>query len=255
MQGAEGGVAAAAPAAAKAFLPPPLPLLPTPPVLMAFSRDAAEALWRHEHLGVGAGQRDVTGLALDLMLLSLIASGNDYLPAVQGLQLSNKYRPGLWDLYLGMRQEERWAGHCLVERSCLCSNNSTGGGGGGGVRGGGGGDCPSVRINAGMLAALLREHHHQRFVFFDTPTAASSSSDIVWDGERLAAAAAMARQSYSGSDDEVAAGPTRRSDSGGAGAAIGGGRAAKPGFVDVAALRGMEAQPENYLQVGGWVGG
>lgn len=69
-------------AAVIAAAPPPLP----PP--LAFSRDAAERLWREQHLVGGSeggeeGQEDVTGLALDLLLLSVMCSGNDYLPAIQ----------------------------------------------------------------------------------------------------------------------------------------------------------------------------
>lgn len=67
-------VAAAAAAQAEASQPP----------LVAFSRDAAERLWRGQHLaGGGGGPEEVTGLALDLMLLATMCSGNDYLPAIQ----------------------------------------------------------------------------------------------------------------------------------------------------------------------------
>lgn len=56
---------------------------PQPP-LVAFSRDAAERLWREQHLAAPwDGPEEVTGLALDLMLLSTMCSGNDYLPAIQ----------------------------------------------------------------------------------------------------------------------------------------------------------------------------
>lgn len=78
--------AAAALAAAAAAEPPP------PPPALVFSRDAAERLWREQHLGGGGQGREVTGLALDLMLLAVMCSGDDYLPAIQGMQLSNKHR-------------------------------------------------------------------------------------------------------------------------------------------------------------------
>ena len=89
-------------------VPPPLAAEHAPPPpLMAFSQDALAALWREQHLspppeqaaggssggkgGRGRGRRhrpgreqaEVTSLALDLMLLSVMANGDDYLPAIQ----------------------------------------------------------------------------------------------------------------------------------------------------------------------------
>jgi hypothetical protein len=249
--------------------------------LIAFSRDAAEQLWREQHL-VGQGsssngsrgaQQEVTALALDLMLLATMCSGNDYLPAVQGMQLSNKHRPGLWDLFTAMRQEPQWRGQTLVLRSCEC-----GGPGSSSSQGGASMDCPTVSINAEMLGALLGEYYRQRVVHFEQPPgegegaaaagpASGGSSSIqgagegsvlgsmdgggsgrsssrggdglIWGEEGLAAAAALA--AASGSDAEGAEGAGRRGSNGGK----------KKGNIT---LRGMEAHPESYIQVGGWMG-
>jgi hypothetical protein len=43
---------------------------------LAFSRDAMEAAWRRDHLPPGATQEDVTGMALDLTLLSIMCNSN-----------------------------------------------------------------------------------------------------------------------------------------------------------------------------------
>lgn len=73
-----------------------------PPPPLAFSRDAAERLWREQHLGIAGsaqGQQAVTALALDLMLLSVLSSGNDYLPAIQVGRLLRRRRvlaSGCW---------------------------------------------------------------------------------------------------------------------------------------------------------------
>ncbi|EFN50853.1 hypothetical protein CHLNCDRAFT_141768 [Chlorella variabilis] len=248
--------AAAALAAAAAAEPPP------PPPALVFSRDAAERLWREQHLGGGGQGREVTGLALDLMLLAVMCSGDDYLPAIQGMQLSNKHRPGVWDLYTSMRQEPQWQGQTLVQRSCECR----------GGRGRGARDCPTVRLNAGMVCALLAEYHRQRFVFMEGPGAAAGApgsaslaggdpalasggssmlggggaaglagggggavgaTAVVWDEEGLAAAAALATSSAAG--DEALGG--------------GGGGRRRPNIT----LRGMEAHPEAYVQGLEWV--
>ena len=263
--------------------------------LIAFSRDAAEQLWREQHLvGEGASssgssraEQEVTALALDLMLLATMCSGNDYLPAVQGMQLSNKHRPGLWDLFTAMRQEPQWRGQTLVLRSCECSalgaSSSSSSGSSSGRPGGASRDCPTVSINAEMLGALLGEYYRQRVVHFEQPpgegegaavgpgssgggssssvqgaveggalgsmdgggSGASGSSSrggdgLVWGEEGLAAAAAVA--AASGSDDEGAEGAGRRGSNGGK----------KKGNIT---LRGMEAHPESYIQVGGWAVG
>lgn len=43
---------------------------------VAFSRDALEAVWKRDILGPDATKSDVTSLALDLTLLSIMTSGN-----------------------------------------------------------------------------------------------------------------------------------------------------------------------------------
>lgn len=168
------------------------------------------------------------------------------------------YRPGVWDLYTSMRQEPQWQGQTLVQRSCECR----------GGRGRGARDCPTVRLNAGMVCALLAEYHRQRFVFMEGPGAAAGApgsaslaggdpalasggssmlggggaaglagggggavgaTAVVWDEEGLAAAAALATSSAAG--DEALGG--------------GGGGRRRPNIT----LRGMEAHPEAYVQV------
>lgn len=74
--------------------------------LVVFSRDAAEQLWLEQHLSGGGGsnggqadpeqQREVTTLALDLLLLALMCSGDDYLPAVQVRRSGRTALPSVW---------------------------------------------------------------------------------------------------------------------------------------------------------------
>jgi hypothetical protein len=103
----------------------------------------------------------VTGLSLDLTLLAIMTLGDDYMPAIQGLQLSNKLRPGLWDLYLDMRSRPEWQGQSLVLRQCDCSlpsgegSSSSPGTCEGGL---------TVEINATMVATLLQRYLDQRFL-------------------------------------------------------------------------------------------
>ncbi|KAL4857574.1 5'-3' exoribonuclease 2 [Chlorella vulgaris] len=204
--------------------------------LVVFSRDAAEQLWLEQHLSGGGGsnggqadpeqQREVTTLALDLLLLALMCSGDDYLPAVQGAQLSNKNRPGLWDLYTSMRLEPQWQGQCLVLRTPPDdgANCSTNGGGDGGGDGGGG--------------------RPPRYVNMDPPTASSSGSGsggsvdgsgaVAWDRRDVAAAAALA--SRLPADDSLAA------------AAVNGGSGRRN-----ITMRSLDAQPESYMEGLEWV--
>lgn len=69
-------------------------------------------------------------------------------PPLQGLQMVCKHRPGLWELYLEMRQEAAWHGQQLVRRQ-----RSGGSGESGGDDNGGG-----AAINAPMLAELLQRY-------------------------------------------------------------------------------------------------
>ena len=158
-----------------------------------------------------------------------------------GMQLSNKHRPGLWDLYLALHEEPQWTGQWLATRTC--SSGCSGGGGGAA----GGRDCPTVRLNTAMLGTLLEEYHRQRYVHFDQgpPSGAdlplssgslASGSSLngsvdgsidVWDAEGLAAASAEADRR----DDALGEGTRRR-------------RGIRSG------LQGTEAQPAAYLQVG-----
>jgi hypothetical protein len=74
--------------------------------LVVFSRDAAEQLWLEQHLSGGGEsnggqadpeqQREVTTLALDLLLLALMCSGDDYLPAVQVRRSGRTALPSVW---------------------------------------------------------------------------------------------------------------------------------------------------------------
>jgi len=84
----------------------------------AFDRDKLEALWRKTHLSEDATQTDIANLGLDLALLAIISSGNDYLPGCQGLGLQNKGQPGLWSLYLDMRNQPEWKDRSLIIRVC-----------------------------------------------------------------------------------------------------------------------------------------
>jgi XRN 5'-3' exonuclease N-terminus len=167
----------------------------------AFNRDKLEALWRKTHLSEGATQTDIANLGLDLALLAIIASGNDYLPGCQGLGLQNKGRPGLWSLYLDMRKQPEWKDRSLITRVCnegcgIDGNNSDISSVGGedfsnsnNFRNDGSGDgddeintsrnneidiedmsstrmCPGgvyVAIDRPVLAALLRRYTDQRF--------------------------------------------------------------------------------------------
>eukprot|EP00887_Chlorella_sp_A99_P007336 scaffold2.g7336.t1 len=186
-----------------------------PPALRAFSRDAVEAAWREQHLGPDASPQDATNLALDLALLSIMSSGNDYLPAVHGLTLSNKYRPGVWDLYLSMRESKDWRGQWLVHRSCGCAPGGAAAGaaaqaeqdaeGEGGRRGGSGGgaaavparrvlgpSCPVVSINRQMLAALLQRYHDQRYLSPPPGVVGEAAGATAADGAADTAGAAAA---------------------------------------------------------------
>ncbi|KAH7622955.1 putative 5'-3' exoribonuclease 2 [Nannochloris sp. 'desiccata'] len=159
----------------------------------AFNRDKLEALWRKTHLSEGATQTDIANLGLDLALLAIISSGNDYLPGCQGLGLQNKGRPGLWSLYLDMRKQPEWKDRSLISR--VCDEGCGAGGDSSNTgeketkdntlnsyhRGDGGVEmntdkyegskvCPGgvyVSIDRPVLAALLRRYTDQRFAVGD----------------------------------------------------------------------------------------
>jgi hypothetical protein len=134
------------------------------PRLAAFRRDALEATWKKEALGPDATRAQVTNFALELTLLAILCSGNDYLPACQGVQLQNKLRPGLWNLYLDMRRQPEWRGRSLVSRTCDgCESQSISDGL---AENSGLPFCPGgtkVVIDYDMLMVLLSRYQLQRF--------------------------------------------------------------------------------------------
>lgn len=191
------------------------------------------------------------------------------------MQLSNKHRPGIWDLYLHMRTEERWAGQWLVQRQCHCGSE----GGPQAWR-----PCPSVRLNLPMLRQLLAEYHSQRYVWMmhegegeagAGEALASSSSSMggsldsgsmdggfgtapaelggtaadprpvyVWNAEGLAAAAALAHGTAGAESDGE---PAEAAEGAAAGAQPQRRRHSRP------LLQGTEPQPDNYVKVGSWL--
>lgn len=202
--------------------------------------------------------------------MNLPPAGPTLLSLPQGMQLSNKHRPGIWDLYLHMRQEPQWAGQWLVERRCHCGT--------GGPQAGGR-PCPSVHLNLPMLRKLLADYYSQRYVWMmhegeagagslDQPASSIDSMDgssvagsisgsmdssagtapaelggtaadprpvYVWNAEGLAAAAALA-QGTAETDEEgegAEGAPQRRRKQ-----------------QNRAPLQGTEPQPENYIKVG-----
>jgi hypothetical protein len=156
------------------------------------------------------------------------------------MHLSNKHRPGLWDLLTAMRGDPAWRGQSLVQAGAGDPH-----------------DMPAVRVNRAMLHALLAEYHRQRFVFMEAAPGAAPAADpappvpfsgggrggvaaaealpgaVVWGTEGLAAAAAAASSGGGGDDASDGEGDARR------------GRQRRP-----SAQRALEAQPEAYLQVG-----
>lgn len=188
--------------------------------------------------------------------------------ALQGMQLSNKNRPGVWDLYLHIRQEPRWQGQWLAARTCEC--------GGSGAGGSGGRVCPVVRLNRPMVEALLSEYYRQRYVFFDQGPPASSldgsldssdgvgssSSEGSLSGSMDAASGAAAVASGSGSRARSAPGAAFVWDAEGLAAAA---TMATTGHIESGAaadgtggkrkrtmrpmLQGMDAQPGGYVEV------
>ena len=131
-----------------------------------FNRDQLEAVWRKHHLPENATQQDVADLGLNLALLAIICSGNDYLPGCQGMALQNKGRPGLWSLYLDMRKQPQWKDRSLVLRRCDDGEEMK--------EIGGveqqettlvhGGESSAVSIDKMMLSALLRRYNEQRLI-------------------------------------------------------------------------------------------
>lgn len=179
------------------------------------------------------------------------------------MQLSNKHRPGLWDLYCGMRGEPQWEGQTLVLRGCGCE---------GGGAGAPGRDCPSIAFNWPMLTTLLSEYYRQRFVSLEGPLAAGTAAATAgWQGTDLAAAvaggvpagASLSSGSLSSVDlGEVAPvwGPEGLAAAAAAATAQQPGKPAGEGAQQprqqrskgpAVALRGMEPQPDSYLEVGG----
>lgn len=126
-----------------------------------FFRDKLEAIWRRDHLGPYATQTDIANLGLDLALLAIISSGNDYLPGCQGFALQNKGRPGLWSLYLDMRRQPEWKGRSLIKRSCSGCDETSTGDSSETPDNGCTGDV-AVNIDRPVLAALLRRYNEQR---------------------------------------------------------------------------------------------
>ena len=114
----------------------------------AFSRDKLEGAWKKHHLGPEATQAEVAEMGLNLALLAIICSGNDYLPGCQGLSLQNRNRPGLWSLYLDMRNQPEWKNRSLVRVSSVRVT--------GGEDEDGSGDGDGLEVDEGT-AALMQE--------------------------------------------------------------------------------------------------
>jgi hypothetical protein len=141
----------------------------------AFDRNKLEAVWRANHLSEGATQTDIANLGLDLALLAIIASGNDYLPGCQGLGLQNKGRPGLWSLYLDMKKQPEWKDRSLITRVCnegcgIDGNTPVVDDENNNLRDDGANLCPGgvfIAIDRPVLAALLRRYTDQRFAVAD----------------------------------------------------------------------------------------
>ncbi|KAL6785192.1 XRN2 [Auxenochlorella protothecoides x Auxenochlorella symbiontica] len=101
--------------------------------LTVFSRAALANVW--------GPHADVARLGLDLCLLAVLTSGNDYLPAIQGLVLKGGDRPGLWDLLLDLRRRRSAVGPCHLARR---------------------GRSGALRLDRATLAALLWRSYQQR---------------------------------------------------------------------------------------------
>lgn len=201
----------------------------------------------------------------------------------QGMQLSNKHRPGIWDLYLHMRQEPEWAGQWLVQRHCHCGAD----GGQQAWR-----PCPSVRLNLPMLRKLLADYYSQRYVWMmhegeagsgssmeqptsslEGSTAGSMGSSLSLDGSldgnsvagsmdggagtapaELGGTAADPRPVYVWNAEGLAAaaalaqGTAETDEEGEGGEAAGGQRRRR--HHNRALLQGTEPQPDNYIKVG-----
>ena len=181
------------------------------------------------------------------------------------MQLSNKHRPGLWDLFCNMRGGSgAWQGQWLVQRACGC------GGRGGAVAA----DCPAVSLNVPMLAALLEEYYRQRYVYLGAgssggePSGNGGGGNGSWraalqSGDGFASGggsvAGSVAGSMDGSMDGGGGGPLVWDEAGLAAAAAaagaegaGGEPAALPrrSKGPAVAQRGMDPQPDAYLQVG-----
>jgi hypothetical protein len=161
----------------------------SPPV--AFDCDALAATWRGAHLLPGAPAADAAALALDLALLAVMASSNDYLPGLAGLRLGGRRRGGAWALYHRMRAEPRWAGQFLVAR---------------GAGGGAAAAATGAALNAPMLAALLRRHRAERAAATRRGAAAGTAHTAADD--EGAAGADEARDFADAAADEEARGAT-----------------------------------------------
>lgn len=160
-----------------------------------FSRETLETIWRRDHLGADAPSWHVASLALDLALLSIIANGNDYLPACQGLGLESKGKPGLWDLYLDMRRQDEWKGRFLVQRSCTgcasitqdepassSAHNTPGAAASKKDNANGCPGAPTLEIDGEMLAALLHRYQVQKHAAVPTLSDDEEDDDEV-DGD------------------------------------------------------------------------
>ncbi|KFM26843.1 5'-3' exoribonuclease 1 [Auxenochlorella protothecoides] len=106
--------------------------------LTVFSRAALANVW--------GPHADVARLGLDLCLLAVLTSGNDYLPAIQaslgwGLVLKGGDRPGLWDLLLDLRRRRSAVGPCHLARR---------------------GRSGALTLDRATLAALLWRSYQQR---------------------------------------------------------------------------------------------
>ena len=64
------------------------------------------------------------GLSEDLTIVSMLGSGNDYLPGVNGMAQLIPVRganAGLWSVYLKLRRSPAWAHRCAPHTTVLRS--------------------------------------------------------------------------------------------------------------------------------------
>ena len=61
-------------------------------------------------VGLQGKTASLTGLSADLVLITMISKGNDYLPAVRGAAAAaSSTSLDLWKKYLSLRQQPAWA--------------------------------------------------------------------------------------------------------------------------------------------------